>query len=72
MSENDYYVRTNFTDRFDSLALQFYNDSSYWWVIASANPAYIGNVTVPPGVQLRIPADPATIVANYRDFNNNR
>ena len=37
-SENDIYVITEWGDRFDSLAWQFYGDVSLWWIILTANP----------------------------------
>ena len=42
--------------RLDSLAGLYYNDSSYWWIIASASG--IGwPLQVPPGTFLRIPVN---------------
>ena len=36
-SFEDIYVYTTIGDRFDTLAQQYYGDSSLWWVIANAN-----------------------------------
>ena len=36
-SEDDIYVITTIGDRYDTLAFQYYQDSSLWWVIANAN-----------------------------------
>ena len=38
LSENDIYVLTDFGDRLDLLANQFYNDVTLYWIIAAANP----------------------------------
>ena len=36
-SANDTYVYTTVGDRFDTLAQQYYGDSSLWWIISIAN-----------------------------------
>ena len=36
-SLKDIYVITTAGDRFDTLALQYYSDSSLWWIIAGVN-----------------------------------
>ena len=70
--ENDIYVITTGTDRYDTLALQFYQDSSLWWVIAIANNSKTDSLAVQQGVQLRIPANPGDILSLYEEFNENR
>lgn len=57
-SVDDIYVITTGGDRYDKLALQFYNNVDYWWVIAAANTDVVDSLVVTPGVQLRIPAAP--------------
>ena len=68
--DNDYYVITTIEDRLDLLAYNFYQDSSLWWVIASANALPGDSIYPPIGVQLRIPLDIQNIVANYKNVNN--
>ena len=72
VNENDIYVITTGTDRYDTLALQFYQDSSLWWVIASANNSKTDSLAVQQGVQLRIPTNPGEAVSLYEEFNQNR
>ena len=36
-SLSDIYVYTSVGDRFDTLAQQYYGDSSLWWVLSIAN-----------------------------------
>ena len=70
-SEEDIYVISTGGDRFDTLALQYFNDSSLWWIISIANPELPQNSYYPPvGTQLRIPTDIAGIIQQYRDLNN--
>ena len=46
VTEDDTYVIATDGDRYDTLAQQFYNDSSLWWVIASANVSKTDGLTV--------------------------
>jgi nucleoid-associated protein YgaU len=71
-SDQDYYVITTSGDRFDILAQQFYNNQSYWWVIASANPTVRRDTMfIDPGIQLRIPPL-LPILGEYQQENSNR
>ena len=72
VNENDLYVITTGTDRYDTLALQFYQDSSLWWVIAIANNSKTDSLAVQQGVQLRIPTNPGEAISLYEEFNENR
>ena len=72
VSEDDVYIKTTGGDRYDTLALQFYNDSSLWWVIASANNSERASLVVKPGVQLRIPADQQAAIQLFNNTNANR
>jgi hypothetical protein len=70
LSVNDIYVITTIGDRFDLLALQYYGDSSLWWVISIANETLPQNsLYIPVGSQLRIPIDVSSILTNYRSLN---
>lgn len=71
-TENDIYVITTGTDRYDKLALQFYQDSRLWWVIAMANNSKTDSLAVKQGIQLRIPANPGEAVSLFEEFNANR
>jgi len=69
-SELDTYIIGQYGDRLDLLAFKYYGDSSYWWIIALANDLGKGDLTVPVGVQIRIPADQYSIEAEYKELNN--
>ena len=69
ISDNDYYIITTAGDRYDTLADQFYNDHTLWWVIASANNSQRASLIVEPGIQLRIPGNIDTIINNYNKIN---
>jgi hypothetical protein len=69
-SNNDVYVITGDEDRYDNLALQYYQDASLWWVVSSANAEYSQGSLYPPiGVQLRIPGNLSAILEAYNALN---
>lgn len=53
--ETDQYIITKLLDRLDILAFDFYNDTTKWWIIASANNLPPGTFRLPAGTRLRIP-----------------
>lgn len=68
LSNDDTYVITTKSDRFDTLANQFYGDKSLWWVISLANQSLRQNsLFIPPGTQIRIPINPTSIVNQYNN-----
>lgn len=73
LSESDVYVITTAGDRLDSLAYNYYRDSTLWWIIAMANNNITKGALYPtPGTQLRIPTDLNTVLDLYRQFNKAR
>jgi len=71
LSEDDIYVYTTIGDRYDTLADDYYNDSSLWKIISMANPKYEqGTLMVPEGVQIRIPTNPTKILQQFRLINS--
>jgi hypothetical protein len=71
LSTNDIYVITTDGDRYDKLALQYYNDSTLWWVISIGNDNLPQNtLNVPIGLQIRIPRDVSNIMVAYDKLNS--
>ena len=69
-SANDTYVYSTIGDRFDTLAQQYYGDSSLWWVISNANGNLKQDSLTPPvGTQLRIPSNLSLILSKYKEIN---
>jgi hypothetical protein len=64
-TDDDIFVATETGDRFDTLAYQFYKDSTLWWIIASANNIHNANIGIKEGTILRIPQNYIDIL---RDF----
>ena len=71
-TSTDIYVITTAGDRYDTLALTYYNDSSLWWIIASANNRNKDSLAVRPGVQLRIPMNTQAVIEKYNKLNASR
>lgn len=71
-SEDDIYVQTTIGDRYDTLALQFYKDTSLWWIIAAANNHQKASLVTTPGIQLRIPADKTEALRLFKEVNSTR
>lgn len=67
---NDYYIITTVGDRLDLIAYDFYQDSSLWWVIASANSLPGDSIYAPVGIQLRVPVNLQTVINEYNLANN--
>lgn len=72
LGNTDLYVYIVQGDRYDKMAQIYYNDSSLWWVIPSANPN-LGFDTLYPtiGAQARIP-NPSripNIISSYERLN---
>jgi phage tail protein X len=70
LSENDIYVYTTQGDRYDLLSLNFYGDSSLWWIIATANPNIdLMTLVIPEGVQIRIPGNFTQVISEFSLIN---
>lgn len=69
---NDLYVYTTAGDRYDTLANQYYQDPSLWWIISIANGTLKQNSLTPPiGTQIRIPSNPSPIISSFNQLNEN-
>jgi|TARA_R100000541_G_scaffold27518_1_gene36815 hypothetical protein len=70
-NEGDIWVETEFGDRLDLLANQFYQDVTLYWIIAIANPNVVnmGSLFITEGSQIRIPVNVQQIVDSYNILN---
>lgn len=72
-NERDVYVVTTAGDRLDTLAQQYYGDSTLWWIIAAANSNLNkASLVTTPGVQIRIPGNKEDVVNSYNNLNRTR
>lgn len=71
---DDIYVETEYGDRVDVLAYQFYKDASLWWIITTANPGKLrrDSYVCRAGLQIRIPLDPNPIINEFERINRVR
>ena len=69
LSNDDNYIIAVLGDRLDLLSFDFYGDTSFWWVIASANSLPGDSLYLEPGTQLRIPTDLAGAINQYKQIN---
>jgi len=69
--ESDIYVETEFGDRLDSLAFQFYGDTTLYWIISIRNPNEVsfGSLYLSPGSVIAIPQNINDIVDSYNILN---
>ncbi len=71
LNANDIYAITEWGDRFDNLAFQFYQDPTLWWIISIANPNLVSfsSLFIPVGTTIRIPINISNIISNYKAIN---
>ena len=67
LSDNDIYVASETGDRLDTLSYQYYNNASYWWIIAAANNIHNAPFGLKDGTILRIPQNYIEIVNKFKD-----
>ena len=69
---SDVYIITKIGERLDSLAYQYYNDSSLWWVIVKSNPDKLkrDSFFMPIGIQIRIPINIDSIIYDFERINS--
>jgi hypothetical protein len=65
LRDNDVYVMTETGDRLDTLAFEYYEDSTLWWIIACANNIHDAPLGFKEGTILRIPLNYIEIVSNF-------
>jgi hypothetical protein len=66
---DDIYIISQEGMYLDQLAYNYYKDPSLWWVIALANNLGKGRLSVPSGLQLRIPANPTNVISHLKNIN---
>jgi hypothetical protein len=67
LRDDDIYVASETGDRLDTLAYQYYEDSSLWWIIASANNIHNAPFGLKDGTILRIPQNYIEIIVNFSE-----
>lgn len=72
LQEDDLYVIATDGDRYDTLALDFYGQADYWWIIMAVNSEVVAgdSLAIEPGTQIRIPAEPDNYIIQYQNLNS--
>jgi hypothetical protein len=65
LRDDDVYVASETGDRLDTLAYQYYQDASLWWIIAAANNIHTAPFGLVDGTILRIPQNYIEILSNF-------
>jgi nucleoid-associated protein YgaU len=66
---SDTIVISNEGEYLDTLAYKYYGDPTLWWVIALANGLGRARLSVPIGLQLRIPVNINEILVEFQSLN---
>ena len=64
----DQFIYPRFGERLDTLAYNFYGDSTLWWVIAKAN-GIRGKLDVPKDTEIRIPGNISQVLEDFNNLN---
>ena len=67
--DSDIYVITQYGDRLDTIAMDFYKNPHMWWIIAKAN-GIRGKIALTTNEPIRIPGNIQTILENFQNINN--
>jgi len=67
--DSDAIIISNEGDYLDTLAYKYYSDPTLWWVIALANNLGKGRMSVPTGLQLRVPSNINSIIIQFNSMN---
>ena len=68
-TSSDTIVISNEGDFLDSLAYKYYGDPTLWWVIALANGIGKGRMSIPSGIQIRVPFNINEILVQFHNLN---
>lgn len=70
LRDDDIYIYANGGDKFEHLSQRFYNNPTYWWIIARANNISGGEIYVDVTKQLRIPTNITKVLNDLEEINN--
>ena len=70
ISDTDIQVISNETSCLDDMAYKYYGDPTLYWIIGNANNLGKGRLSVPPGLNIRIPIDVNGIVNEFNRLNS--
>jgi len=68
--DSDVIIISNDSDYLDNLAYKYYGDPALYWIIALVNNLGKGRLSVPVGLQLRIPSNINNIIVQFNNLNS--
>lgn len=68
--DSDAIIISKDGDYLDTLAFKYYGDPTIWWIIALCNNIGKGRLSVPAGMQLRIPSNINAILVQFNNLNS--
>lgn len=68
-NDEDIYIISVYGDRLDILSQDYYGTIDDYWIILTANNLPGDSLFIPPGTQIRIPFDTASIKTAYDNLN---
>jgi phage tail protein X len=69
--DSDIVIISTEADYLDSMAYKYYGDPTLFWIIALANNLGKARMSVPPGLQIRVPTNVNEILVNFSSLNAN-
>lgn len=67
--ESDAIIISNEGDYLDALAYKYYGDPSLWFIIALCNNIGKGRMSVPAGMQIRVPSNINSIIIQFNSMD---
>jgi phage tail protein X len=67
--DSDVIVMTSEADFLDSMAYKYYGDPTLWWIIGLVNNLGQGRMSVPAGLQIRVPTNINQILVQFNTLN---
>ena len=72
LQDSDKYIAVTRGQRLDTLADQYYGDTTLWWIISKANNLSGAEIQLDPSKTYRIPTNLKPILSEFNDLNRKR
>ena len=69
IKDSDKFVAISRGQRLDTLADQYYGDTSLWWIISKANNLSGSEIQLDPSKTYRIPLEIETVLTEFNELN---
>ena len=69
IKDSDKFVAISRGQRLDTLADQYYGDTSLWWIISKANNLSGSEIQLDPSKTYRIPLEIDTVLTEFNELN---